>query len=142
VVILARECGLPATMEGLAVEALVPLPLAGADVSAEAYLSRLPEFDGAMAAAADAAAAEGAVVRYIGRVDVPGRACSVKLARVPAGHPFAQLSGTDNMIVFTTRRYAARPLIVRGPGAGAEVTAAGVFNDLLSVLRAAGAPSL
>jgi aspartokinase/homoserine dehydrogenase 1 len=129
-------------MEGLEVESLVPSALRGADVSAEGYLSRLPEFDGEMGAAAGAAAAEGAVIRYIGRVDVPGRACSVKLARVPAAHPFAQLSGTENMVVFTTKRYAARPLIVRGPGAGAEVTAAGIFSDLLAVLRACGAPSL
>lgn len=53
----------------------------------------------------------------------------------PADHPFAALRGSDNLITFTTARYAATPLVVRGPGAGAEVTAAGVFGDILSVAR-------
>ena len=58
----------------------------------------------------------------------------------PRDHPFAQLSGTDNMVVFTTERYRARPLVIRGPGAGAEVTAAGVFGDILQVIRCHGPP--
>jgi aspartokinase/homoserine dehydrogenase 1 len=56
-------------------------------------------------------------------------------------HPFAQLSGSDNIIAFTTQRYSAQPLIVRGPGAGAEVTAGGVFSDLLRLAAYLGAPS-
>lgn len=60
-------------------------------------------------------------------------------------HPFAQLSGSDNIIAFTTQRYSAacgmQPLIVRGPGAGAEVTAGGVFSDLLRLSAYLGAPS-
>jgi aspartokinase/homoserine dehydrogenase 1 len=63
------------------------------------------------------------------------------LARYPQDHPFAQLQGSDNMVAFTTQRYCHTPLIVRGPGAGAAVTAAGVFSDLLQVLRSAGAPT-
>lgn len=55
----------------------------------------------------------------------------------PAEHPFAQLRGSDNVIAFTTARYDATPLIVRGPGAGAEVTAAGVFGDVLCIARGA-----
>ena len=56
-------------------------------------------------------------------------------------HPFAQLKGSDNIIAFTTQRYATQPLIVRGPGAGAEVTAGGVFSDLLRLAAYLGAPS-
>ena len=56
-------------------------------------------------------------------------------------HPFAQLSGSDNIIAFTTQRYSQQPLIVRGPGAGAEVTAGGVFSDLLRLAAYLGAPS-
>jgi homoserine dehydrogenase len=59
-------------------------------------------------------------------------ACACRYA---SSHPFAQLSGTDNLVVFTTQRYKERPLIVRGPGAGAEVTAAGVFSDIIQVVR-------
>lgn len=56
-------------------------------------------------------------------------------------HPFAQLSGTDNIISFTTKRYNKQPLVVRGPGAGPEVTAGGVFGDLLKLAAYLGAPS-
>eukprot|EP00955_Chlamydomonas_euryale_P101630 365360-Chlamydomonas_euryale.AAC.5 len=56
-------------------------------------------------------------------------------ASVPKDHPFAQLSGADNLIVFTTARYHERPLIVRGPGAGADVTAAGMFSDLVQIIK-------
>ncbi len=66
---------------------------------------------------------------------------SVELRRYPASHPFAQLQGSDNIIAFTTKRYFKQPLIVRGPGAGAEVTAGGVFSDLLKLASYLGAPS-
>ncbi len=66
---------------------------------------------------------------------------SVELRRYPAAHPFAQLQGSDNIIAFTTRRYTKQPLIVRGPGAGADVTAGGVFSDLLKLAAYLGAPS-
>lgn len=74
-------------------------------------------------------------------VDVEGGKGSVELRRYPKSHPFAQLSGTDNIISFTTQRYFKQPLVVRGPGAGAEVTAGGVFGDLLRLAAYLGAPS-
>jgi homoserine dehydrogenase len=55
---------------------------------------------------------------------------------VPVGSPLAGIKGSDNQLVFTTGRYKANPLVITGPGAGAEVTAAGVLND---ILRLAGA---
>jgi aspartokinase/homoserine dehydrogenase 1 len=58
---------------------------------------------------------------------------SISLQAVGADHPFYSLSGSDNMIVFTTERYKERPLVVRGPGAGAEVTAAGVFAEIIQI---------
>ena len=57
------------------------------------------------------------------------------MRRYPAGHPLAQLQGSDNLSAFTTQRYSSQPLIVRGPGAGAEVTAAGVFSDLIELIK-------
>lgn len=65
----------------------------------------------------------------------------MELRRYPKTHPFAQLSGSDNIIAFTTKRYTKQPLIVRGPGAGADVTAGGVFSDLLKLAAYLGAPS-
>ena len=66
---------------------------------------------------------------------------SVELRRYAKSHAFAQLEGSDNIIAFTTLRYFKQPLIVRGPGAGAEVTAGGVFSDLLRLASYLGAPS-
>ncbi|KAG5576898.1 hypothetical protein H5410_057032 [Solanum commersonii] len=81
------------------------------------------------------------VLRYVGVVDVVNGRGTVELQRYSKEHPFAQLSGSDNIIAFTTERYAKQPLIVRGPGAGAEVTAGGVFCDILRLASYLGAPS-
>ncbi|KIZ04254.1 bifunctional aspartokinase/homoserine dehydrogenase 1 [Monoraphidium neglectum] len=134
VVILARACGLSTELEDLRVESLVPEPLQALP-GADEFMARLPEFDAEMAQRADAAAAEGGVLRYVGVVDVASGTASVTLQSFPADHAFAQLQGSDNLIAFTTQRYAATPLIVRGPGAGAAVTAAGVFGDILQIAR-------
>jgi aspartokinase/homoserine dehydrogenase 1 len=58
---------------------------------------------------------------------------SIALEKISKNHPFSQLSGSDNMIVFTTSRYKERPLVIRGPGAGAEVTAAGIFSEIIKI---------
>jgi aspartokinase/homoserine dehydrogenase 1 len=77
------------------------------------------------------AAKSGKVLRMIG-VYEKGIA-SVSLQAVDAAHPFYNLSGSDNIIAFTTTRYNERPLVVKGPGAGADVTAAGVLADVIQV---------
>ena len=58
------------------------------------------------------------------------------LESLPLDHPFAHLALTDNVVAFTTERYNENPLIVQGPGAGPQVTAAGVFSDLLRIAQA------
>ena len=58
---------------------------------------------------------------------------SIRLSCIDQQHPFYNLNGSDNMIVFTTERYKERPLVIKGPGAGAEVTAAGVFSEIMSI---------
>jgi aspartokinase/homoserine dehydrogenase 1 len=63
----------------------------------------------------------------------------VGLVSLPSDHPFAHLRLTDNVVQFTTKRYRTNPLVVQGPGAGPEVTAAGVFADLLRVASSLGA---
>jgi homoserine dehydrogenase len=77
----------------------------------------------------DAAAEEGGHLRYLASLR-DGKA-RVGLETVPRSHPCASLYGTDNLFAFTTARYRERPLVVRGPGAGTAVTAAGVIADLL-----------
>ncbi|KAJ9533496.1 hypothetical protein QJQ45_026558 [Haematococcus lacustris] len=140
VAILARECGLELELSDIPVESLVPEPLRASPSAAE-YMARIPEFDGEMAQRLQAAEASGEVLRFVGVVDVKGGKGCVELRRYPRTHPFAQLSGTDNIIAFTTKRYTRQPLVIRGPGAGADVTAGGVFSDLLKLAAYLGAPS-
>ena len=77
------------------------------------------------------ASAEGKVLRMIATLE--GESASVGVQAVRPESPFYGLSGSDNMVVFTTDRYDERPLVVRGPGAGAEVTAAGVFAEIIKI---------
>ena len=77
------------------------------------------------------AESDNRVIRYIGAME-EGKV-RIRLQYVDDQHPFYGLSGSDNVISFTTERYSERPLVVKGPGAGAEVTAAGVFADLVNV---------
>ncbi len=135
-VILAREAGREISLEDVQVESLVPDALR--EVGVEAFMARLPEVDAAFAARLASARARGCVLRYVAQLR-PGDAASVGLVELPADHAFANLRLTDNVVQFTTRRYSENPLVVQGPGAGPEVTAAGVFADLLRVAAGEGA---
>ncbi|KAM0821157.1 hypothetical protein ACQ4PT_048276 [Festuca glaucescens] len=141
VIILARESGLRLELSDIPVESLVPEALKSC-LSADEYMQKLPSFDQDWATQRHDAEAAGEVLRYVGVVDVLNKKGRVELKRYKRDHPFAQLSGSDNIIAFTTSRYKEeQPLIVRGPGAGAEVTAGGVFCDILRLASYLGAPS-
>ncbi|KAG5022348.1 hypothetical protein JHK85_018690 [Glycine max] len=140
VIILARESGLKLELSDIPVENLVPEPLRGSS-SAEEFMQQLPKFDEELTEILKDAESSGEVLRYLGVVDVSNEKGVVELRRYKKDHPFAQLSGSDNIIAFTTRRYRNQPLIVRGPGAGAQVTAGGKFNDILRLASYLGAPS-
>ena len=77
------------------------------------------------------AEAKNEKLRYIATLE-NGKAV-VELRTVDSQHPFYTLSGSDNIVTFTTERYKDRPLVIKGPGAGAEVTASGVFADIMSI---------
>jgi aspartokinase/homoserine dehydrogenase 1 len=135
-VILAREAGGGLALEDVAVESLVPESLRSG--TAEEFMARLAEMDEAFLTRLRAAQAQGRVLRYVARLDARVGA-SVGLVELAQDHAFAHLRLTDNIVQFTTRRYCDNPLIVQGPGAGPEVTAAGVFADLLRVAAGQGA---
>ncbi len=135
-VILAREAGLALSLEDVAVENLVPETLRALPL--EDFLARVAEMDAPMQARLQAAQAEGRQLRYLARLDADGRA-EVALTAPPPGHASLHTRATDNLIQFHTRLYADNPLVVQGPGAGAEVTAAGVFGDILIIARNLGA---
>jgi aspartokinase/homoserine dehydrogenase 1 len=134
-VILAREAGWPLSMEDVDLHSLVPPALAALPL--EEFMQRLDEMDAPMAAKLAEARAEGGVLRHVAHLDRHGRA-SVRLAVLPASHAFAHTRLTDNVVQFSTRRYCDNPLLVQGPGAGPEVTAAGVFGDLLRIAESLG----
>ena len=80
-------------------------------------------------------------MRYIARLTELGEA-SVGLEKVDADAPFSNISSTDNIVQYTTDRYSTNPLVIQGPGAGPEVTAGGVFGDLLRLATFLGDGSL
>jgi aspartokinase/homoserine dehydrogenase 1 len=135
-IILGREMGLKLEVPDVKIESLVPQALQGLD--AETFMARLPEFDAAMQARVEAARLRSKVLRYVGRVQANGEA-SVGLVELDPKTALANTALTDNIVRYTTRRYHDNPLIVQGPGAGREVTAGGVFADLLRLAAYLGA---
>ncbi len=131
--ILAREVGFPLELEDIPVESILPLRCLEAP-TVEAFMEQLQEHDGYFEQLRAEAACQGRVLRWVALIE-KGQA-SVGLQRVGPTHPFYGLDGSDNMVVFTTERYFERPLVVRGPGAGAEVTAAGVFAEVIGISAA------
>ena len=77
------------------------------------------------------AAARGCRLKYVAQFD-QGSA-SVGLEEIPQGHDFYNLKGSDNIVLFYTERYPEQPLIIKGAGAGAEVTASGLFADIIRI---------
>lgn len=141
VVILAREIGIDIELTDVPVKSLVPEALAGSDVSIDDFMARLPDYDHELTDMANQAAKAGELLRYVGIVNAETGRCAVELRRYSTSHPFGRLEGSDNIVSFRTTRYDAQPLVVQGPGAGADVTAAGVFSDLLRLTGYLGAPS-
>ena len=134
-IILAREMGLEVEMDSVQVESMVPEDLRSASV--DEYLSALGKHDQVVDDLLRSV--KGSVLRYVGTIDADG-SMSAGLRTYPHEHPFANLTGSDNIVSFQTARYNAQPMIVRGPGAGPAVTAAGVFADLLRLASFLGAP--
>ena len=125
-VILARSAGLELEPEAVSVEPLLPGEAGG---SLEDFWELLPSLDEPMEKRRTEAAAAGGRLVYLGTVE-PGKA-SVGLEVVPSDHPCWTLHGSENLILVVSERYLTVPLVVRGPGAGPAVTAAGVFADVL-----------
>ncbi|KDR79975.1 hypothetical protein GALMADRAFT_1360802 [Galerina marginata CBS 339.88] len=112
---------------------LIPAALEGIATGDE-FIKRLPEFDEEFAKLRVEASKENKVLRFVGVVDVAGGQVRAGLEKYPIDHPFAtSLGGSDNIIMFHTKRYSPRPLIIQGAGAGAAVTAMGVLGDLLKL---------
>lgn len=127
--ILARLIGYRGELKDIPVDSLVPPALQS--VPRAEFIARLDELDAPWEVRAQQARAKGEVWRYIARIS--RQRVTVTLQPVPLSSPFASLKGTDNQVVFTTKRYKENPLVITGPGAGPQVTAAGVVNDVLKL---------
>ncbi|MFM7708969.1 MAG: bifunctional aspartate kinase/homoserine dehydrogenase I, partial [Gammaproteobacteria bacterium] len=135
-IILGREMGRSLEMADVEVESLVPAGLEQGGI--EDFMARLPTHDAAMRERFEAAKSRGKVLRYVGRLTADGKA-TVGVVEFDARHAFANIALTDNVVRFATARYSSNPLIVQGPGAGPEVTAGGIFADLLRLSAYLGA---
>jgi homoserine dehydrogenase len=131
--ILARAAGFPLQAEDVRVDSLVPaelaaLPLAELDAA-------LVQLDAPLATRFKDAYRNGARLRFLGRFDA--ERASVGLQALPVDHPLCGGGGTDNRVAIYSDRYPEQPLVVQGPGAGADVTAAALLDDVLAISQAA-----
>lgn len=134
--ILARASGLPLDASQVQVESLVPAALAA--LPANEAVQALELLDAPLQARWRQASDSGCVLRFVGRVDAAG--ASVALQALDPGHPLAQGGGTDNRVTIHSDRYRDQPLLIQGPGAGAEVTAAALLDDVLRIAADATGP--
>ncbi len=135
--ILARELGLRVELDDVAVEPFIPREALAED-DPEAFLQSLGALDEAFAETIGRYRAAGKVLRYLVQIvpDAPdGRQVRVGPVAVDADHPATGLKGAEALVAFTTERYRDYPLIVRGAGAGGDVTAAGVLADVLRLAQ-------
>ena len=130
-VILGRMAGFSFELDDVHIEPLLPGEGWG-DVTVDEFWKRLPEVDAHFAERREQAMAGGQALRYLASVD-NGQA-SVRMTEVAPQHPCWGLSSSENLVTIISTRYANTPLVVRGPGAGPDVTAAGVFADILRAL--------
>ncbi len=130
ITILARESGSDLEMQDVKVDYILPLACRNAE-TVEDFYKELEKNNGHFSNLISEAEKSGKKLRMIARYE-DGKA-SIQLESVDLDHAFFSLKGTDNMIIFTTERYKELPLVVRGPGAGADVTAAGVFAEVIGI---------
>jgi len=130
ILILSRETGLEMELDDIKVENLVPESCRG-EMTIDQFFDKLEKYNGEFEILRRKAADKNEKLRYMAVLE--GGKVKIQLSSVDQKHPFYSLSGSDNIILLTTERYHDRPMVIRGPGAGAAVTAAGVFADIIRI---------
>ncbi len=129
--IMARESGMQLELSDISIESVLPSDFdAQGDINT--FMSNLKSIDAAFSERITSAKTEGKVLRYIGNI-VDGK-CQVSIEAVSSDHPLYSVKDGENALAIHSRYYQPLPFVLRGYGAGAAVTAAGVFGDLLRTL--------
>jgi aspartokinase/homoserine dehydrogenase 1 len=129
--IMARESGMQLELSDIVIESVLPNDF-DASGSVDEFMKNLAQIDQAFSERVANAKAEGKVLRYIGNI-VDGK-CQVSIEAVASNHPLYSIKDGENALAIHSRYYQPLPFVLRGYGAGAAVTAAGVFGDLLRTL--------
>ncbi len=130
ILILARESGNILELSDIKNDSFLPKSSVDADSVAD-FLATLEPEAAHFNAIRDAADKENCRLKYVAEFD-NGKA-KVGLQHIPSDHPFYNLDGSDNIVLFFTERYSEQPLIIKGAGAGAAVTASGLFADIIRI---------
>ncbi|WP_099017916.1 bifunctional aspartate kinase/homoserine dehydrogenase I [Marinicella litoralis] len=131
VLVIAREAGMELELSDVDLQAVVPAHLA-AMTDGEQFMHQLPEYDASFQKLIDDAESKGEKLRYVALIK--DHKCAVKIQSVGPDHPLYEIEAGENALAINTLYYQPKPFIIRGYGAGAEVTAAGLFGDLLRTL--------
>ncbi len=129
-IILVRESGIPIEMKDVKVERLLPEKFKKYK-NPDLFLKELKKYDSVFEKRNKSAQRRGKILKYIAKYE--NKKATVKIEEIDEEHPFYNLSNVDNIVAFTTKNYNVKPLVIRGPGAGAELTASGVLVDVLRV---------
>jgi bifunctional aspartokinase / homoserine dehydrogenase 1 len=130
ILILGREIGLRLEPEDVTIEKLLPENCEKAP-TVEDFFKELEVSNAYFENMVNEAEAKGEVLRFIACLE--NNKINIGVKSIGKTHPFYMMDGADNVISFTTKRYHDRPLVIKGPGAGAEVTASGVFADIVAI---------
>lgn len=130
ILILARESGNVMELEDIENEAFLPkvsLETTNVEDFLESLITHEPHFKSILMEAKE----KNCRIKYVAQYE--GGKAKVGLQYIPSDHPFYNLEGSDNIVLFYTDRYPKQPLIVKGAGAGADVTASGIFADIIRI---------
>jgi aspartokinase/homoserine dehydrogenase 1 len=130
--ILARETGHPLEFDNVKIEPILPAACFKAK-DVESFFKELEKSDADFEKRRADEAAKGKSLRYVAVIE-EGKA-SLSLRGEAPNSPFCSLVDSDNIVVITTKRYSKLPMVIKGPGAGAQVTAGGVFADIVRIAR-------